>query len=271
MLSGHAAAWGAEETLLRLWKGGRASPLPLQGLPASLRLWPQPLRMPRSGLKQVWVLPTAIAQLWESLAVNSDSATSVTDLPSPQRSSDEGKQGGTTPPCPVLLVGCRGDGERGHGSSAGSRRGRRRPRPLPRLGRVRVLPSCCLGRALLSRLGHPWAVGRPPASSPGSDLIERMSAWASQGRETLQHMCAKQWACVPQRVMAAPGTRRCFSLGGPLGGAVVCFSSVSVSTWRCGSHGGADPGIPWRGLSQALPPRALPASKPGTAVLDGHR
>lgn len=110
MLSGHAAAWGAEETLLRLWKGGRASPLPLQGLPASLRLWPRPLRMPRSGLKQVWVLPTAIAQLWEPLAVNSDSATSVTDLPSPQRSSDEGKQGGTTPPCPVLLVGCRGMG-----------------------------------------------------------------------------------------------------------------------------------------------------------------
>lgn len=243
------------------------SPLPLQGLQASLRLWPRPLRMPRSGLKQVWVLPTAIAQLWEPLAVNSDSATSVTNLPLPQRSSDEGKQGDTAPPCPVLLVGCRGDGERGRGSSAGSRRGRRRPRPLPKLGRMRVLPSCCLGRALLLRLWHPWAVGRPPASSPGSDLIERMSAQASQGQETLQHMCAKQWACVT----AAPGTRRCFSPGGPLGGAVVCFSSGLGSAWRCGSHGGADPGITWRGLSQALPPRALPASKPGTAMLDGHR
>ena len=42
----------------------RPSPLPLQGLLASLRLWPWPLQMPRSGLKQVWVLPTAIAQLW---------------------------------------------------------------------------------------------------------------------------------------------------------------------------------------------------------------
>lgn len=237
------------------------SPLPLEGLLASLQLWPRLLQMPRSGLKQVWVLLTAIAQLWEPLAVNSDSATSVTD-PSPQRSSDEGKQGNTAPPCPVLLVGCRGDGERGRGSSAGSRRGRWRPCPLPKLGRVRVLPSCCLGRALLSRLGHPWAVGRPPASSPGSDLVERMSARASQGRETLQHMCAKQWACVPQRVTAAPGKRCCFSLGGPLGGAVVCFSSVSVSTWRCGSHGGADLGITWQGLSQALPPCALPASKP---------
>lgn len=232
-------------------KEAAPSPLPLQGLLASLRLWPRPLRMLCSGLKQVWVLPTAIAQLWEPLAVNSDSATSVTDLPSPQRSSDEGKQGGTTPPCPVLLVGCQGDGERGHGSSAGSQRGRRRPRLLPKLGRMRVLPSCCLGRVLLSRLGHPRTIGRPPASSPGSDLIERMSARASQGRETLQHMCAKhmcakQWACVPQRVTAAPGTWRCFSLGGPLSGAVVCFSSVSVSTWHCGSHGGADPGIPWQ-------------------------
>lgn len=88
----------------------RPSPLPLQGLLASLRLWPWPLQMPRSGLKQVWVLPTAIAQLWGPLAVNSDSATSVTDLPSPQRSPDEGKRGDAAPLCPVLLVGCRGDG-----------------------------------------------------------------------------------------------------------------------------------------------------------------
>lgn len=175
------------------------SPLLLQGLLASLRLWPRPLQMPRSGLKQVWVLPTAIAQLWEPLAVNSDSATSVTDLPSPQRSSDEGKQGNTAPPCPVLLVGCRGDGERGRGSSAGSRRGRWRPCPLPKLGRVRVLPSCCLGHALLSRLGHPWAVGRPPASSPGSDLIERMSArgFAGLGNPTA-HVCKAVGLCAPE-------------------------------------------------------------------------
>lgn len=39
-----------------------------------------PLRTPRSGLRQVRVLPPAIAQLWEPLAVNSDSATSVTNL-----------------------------------------------------------------------------------------------------------------------------------------------------------------------------------------------
>lgn len=172
----------------------RPSPLPLQGLLASLRLWPWPLQMPRSGLKQVWVLPTAIAQLWEPLAVNSDSATSVTDLPSPQRSPDEGKRGDAAPPCPVLL-----------------------------------------------------------------------------GRETLQHMCAKQWVCVPQRITNAPVMRSCFSPGGPPGGAVVCFTSGFGSTSHCGSHDGTSPDFTWWGLSQALPAHAPPASKPGTAVLDGHR
>lgn len=92
-------------------RGEEAAPLtsPTSG-PPSLLLWPQPLRMLHSGLKQVWVLPTAIAQLWEPLAVNSDSVTSVTDLPSPQRSPDEGKRGDAAPPCPVLLGGCQGDG-----------------------------------------------------------------------------------------------------------------------------------------------------------------
>ena len=153
MLSGHAAARGAEETLLRLWKGGRASPLPLQGLPASLRLWPRPLRMPRSGLKQVWVLPTAIAQLWEPLAVNSDSATSVTDLPSPQRSLDEGKQGGTTPPCPVLL------GEWGEGPRQQCREptGQEEASPAPQVrtseGPSQLLPGTCPPVASRAPLG----------------------------------------------------------------------------------------------------------------------
>lgn len=247
----------------------RPSPLPLQGLLASLRLWPWPLQMLRSGLKQVWVLPTAIAQLWEPLAVNSDSATSVTDLPSPQRSPDEGKRGDAAPPCPVLLVGVGGTG--GAGSSAGSQRAGGDLAHSPKLGRVRVLPSCCLGCTLLSRLLHPWAVGRSPPSSPNSDLIERMLARASQGRETLQHMCAKQWVCVPQRITDVPVMRSCFSPGGPPGGAVVCFTSGFGSTSCRGSHDGTSPDFTWWGLSQALPAHAPPTSKPGTAVLDGHR
>ena len=116
----------------------RPSPLPLQGLLASLRLWPWPLQMLRSGLKQVWVLPTAIAQLWEPLAVNSDSATSVTDLPSPQRSPDDGKRGDAAPPCPVLLVGVGGTG--GAWQQCREPTGRRRPRPFPQV-RTREGPS----------------------------------------------------------------------------------------------------------------------------------
>lgn len=42
-----------------------------------------------------------------------------------------------------------------------------------------------------------------------------MSARASQGQETLQHMCAKQWVCVPQRVTDVPVMRSCFSPGSP--------------------------------------------------------
>ena len=103
----------------------------------------------------------------------------------------------------------------GRGIRAGSQRAGGDLTHSPKLGRVRVLPSCCLGHTLLSRLWHPWAVGRSPPSSPNSDLIEQMSARAWQGQETLQHMCAKQWVCVPQRVTDVPVMRSCFSPGSP--------------------------------------------------------
>lgn len=51
-----------------------------QGLPPTLRAhWAA--GTPHSGLKQDRVLPTAIAHLWEALAVNAHSATSVTTSP----------------------------------------------------------------------------------------------------------------------------------------------------------------------------------------------
>lgn len=75
------------------------------------RHWPTgPLRTLCSGLKQVRVLPTAIAHLWEPLAVNSHSATSVVTSPAlgqPRQS-------------PVLLAACQA-----HGAGAGSRWDRR--------------------------------------------------------------------------------------------------------------------------------------------------
>lgn len=124
----------------------RPSPLLMRSFWASLRLRPSPLRTPHSGLKQVRVLPRAVAQLREPLAVNSDSATSVTDLPFPRGSPGEGEQRGTLPvpglSCPVLLVGCRG-----HGGSAGSRRGKRGHHPPPQV-RKREGPSRLLSRDL---------------------------------------------------------------------------------------------------------------------------
>lgn len=90
-----------------------------------LLCWPiGPLRMPCSGLKQVRVLPTAIAHLWEALAVNSHSVTSVTDLASPWSSPDKGEHR-PVQCCPVLLVVCQG-----HSTSVGSRWVKRRQRLL---------------------------------------------------------------------------------------------------------------------------------------------
>lgn len=118
-LSGHVADGDAEETLPA--RGEEAAPLtsPTSGPLLSL-LWPQPLRMLRSGLKQVWVLPTAIAQLWEPLAVNSDS---VTQSPTSPRLREAQMKGNEDAALPVLSCwGVSGGWGEGHGTSAGSQR-----------------------------------------------------------------------------------------------------------------------------------------------------
>lgn len=68
-----------------------------RGLPPRPAHWAA--SMPHSGLKQVRVLPTAIAQLREAPAVHSHSATSVTASPRPQDSLDRGPP--RSQPCPA--------------------------------------------------------------------------------------------------------------------------------------------------------------------------
>lgn len=96
-----------------------------RGLPPRPAHWAA--STPHSGLKQVRVLPTAIAQLREAPAVHSHSATSVTASPGLRTAWTGDRRG----PSPVLLVLCRAPG-----TCAGSRWGARRPRPLPRSFRV---------------------------------------------------------------------------------------------------------------------------------------
>lgn len=125
------------ETLSCLRRGGRAhtSPDPdPQGLPptSATRLH----RTPRSGLKQVQVLPTAIAQLWEPLAVNSDSATSV-PTSFPLRVAQT--KGSTA----VSVLSCPAGGVLGPQVQCREQRGQAEV-TFPESGHVKVLPGSCL-------------------------------------------------------------------------------------------------------------------------------
>lgn len=162
------------------------TPLLMQSLRTSLRLcWPAgPLRTPRSGLKQVRVLPTAIAHLWEPLAVNSHSVTSFNDLSYPRSSPDKGEHR-LVLCCSVLLVYVRAttpvwgvDGTRG-GNACSCKLGDLRVLPVPVL-RLTDIPSCHILGTCTARndsLRPLWptrgAVGRHLSSFPDSDFVGR--------------------------------------------------------------------------------------------------
>lgn len=57
--------------------------------------------------------------------------------------------------------------------------------------------SCCRTSALLWRLWHPWAVGRPPLL-PDSDLIERMSARGRRAGDPTARVCKAVGVCAPE-------------------------------------------------------------------------